>query len=191
MSDFSSSRGPENYATAQARLYEAEATAAMAAARGEGRIIPPPVKPYSYTRGVLYSLLTIPIAAAFVALFGLSSPIAAVATASLTVGIAFALFAHGSGRTPVAGRDFTAATGIGIITMTAAVAVAYPYGIFITYAYNDGIGGFLSPEFTQHLTVWISEHPSEILIPSALVTVVSLIVVFRKARAARASTVTA
>ena len=189
MSDFSSGRGLENYATAKGRLYEADAAASVAAARRDGRILPPPVKPYSFARGVIYSLITVPIAAAFVAVFGLNSSIAAVATTSLTVGIAFGLFAYGSGRSPVEGRDFVAATGIGVITMIMAVVIAYPYGVFITYAYNGGTGAFSSPDFTQHLAVWVSEHPGEIIIPTILVTVVSAIVVLRKARAARAGTI--
>ncbi|WP_341954996.1 hypothetical protein [Salinibacterium sp. TMP30] len=184
---------PGSYATAKGRMFEAEAAIASVrnAEDGGGQILPRPVKPYSFTRGILFGLLTAPIAAAFVAVFGLNSPIAAVATTPIAMVVAFGLFAHGSGRTPVRGRGYAAATGIGIITMTVAIIISYPYSLFLTYLYDDGVGSILSTDFASHLSTWITTNPGQIFIPLTLVTIVTAVMLFRKARAARAHTVPA
>jgi len=182
--DMSHNRGPENYATAKGLQLEGEA--AIAAARGEGRILAPPVKPYSFRRGVLFALLTAPIGAALVAIFGLNSPIAAVATTPFAIVIAFGLFAYGSGRSPVVGRNYVAASGIGIITMIVGIIVSYPYSVFLSYVYADGAGSIAGSAYATHFTTWISSNGNQIFIPIGVVVVVAAVMLWRKARAARA-----
>ena len=191
MSGMFTNPSPGSYATAKRRMFEVEAAIASVrnAEDGGGQILPRPVKPYSFTRGILFGLLTAPIAAAFVAVFGLNSPAAAVATTPITMVVAFGLVAHGSGRSPVAGRDFGAAIGIGTITMIIALVISYPYSVFLSYLYDDGVRGIFSKGFATHFSTWISAHPGQILIPVALVTVVAAITVMRKARAARAHSI--
>ncbi|MGV8858050.1 hypothetical protein [Rhodoglobus sp.] len=175
--------GPGNYATAKGRMFEAQAQAASA--HIGGNILPRPERPYSYTRGILFSLLTIPIAAALVATFGLNSPAAAVATTPIAMIAAYRLFGYGSGRTPVTGRDFLAATGIGAITFIIAIIISHPYSLYLSYLYADGAGSILSPAFVTYLSTRLNENPGQIIIPIALVTVVAAVIVFRRARAAR------
>jgi hypothetical protein len=177
-------RGPEVYATAQGLQHEGEA--ALAAARGEGRILAPPVKPYSFRRGVLFSLLTAPIGAGLVAVFGLNSPIAAVATTPFAIVISFALFAYGSGRSPVVGRNYVAASGIGIITMIVGILVSYPYSVFLSYVYADGAGGISGSPYATHFSTWIGSNGGQIFIPIGVVIVAAAVMLWRKARAARA-----
>ncbi|MBH0053224.1 hypothetical protein I6E74_03460 [Salinibacterium sp. SWN139] len=181
--------GPGNYAHTQGRVFEGEAAIAAAAARGEGNILPRPERPYNYRRGVLLTLLTIPITAVLVAALGLNSPMAGVAGAALAVTIAFSLFASGSARTPVTGRGFAVATGIGLVTMIAGTAISFPYSRYLTYLYDDGAGSIVSSEFATNFDTWVGANTVNILLPGVLVTVVSVVVVWRRARAARAANV--
>ncbi|MBH0116484.1 hypothetical protein I6E52_06450 [Salinibacterium sp. NG253] len=176
-----------SYATAKGRIFEVEAQVAAAEQR-RGNILPEPKRPYSFRRGLLFALLTIPSTVMFVAVFGLNSPMAGIALTPLAVVVAFGLFSYGSGRRPVTGRGFTAATGIGIITMIAGAVISTPYSRYLTYLYNDGSGSILSSDFGNTFTIWVNANIGNIVIPSALVMVISVVMVWRKARAAEAST---
>ncbi|WP_231601114.1 hypothetical protein [Salinibacterium sp. SWN167] len=188
MSEMYQNPGPGNYAHAQGRVFEAEAQI-NAAQHGRGNIIREPDKPYRFRRGVLIALLTIPIAAILAAVFGLNSPTAGAATSPFAILIAFDLFARGSGRSPVTGRGFAAATGIGIVTMIIAAAISYPYSLFLTYLYDGGTGGILGSGFARFFTTWIDANVTLILVTIAVVAVISVVIVWRKARAARAHTI--
>jgi len=190
MSGMYTNPGPGNYATAKGKLFEGEAKIAAAAAieRGDANIVPHPVRDYSFRRGLLFALLTIPIAAALVAVLGLNSPTAGVATTPLALVVAFALFARGSARLPVAGEGFVAALGIGAITMVLAAAISYPYSLYLTYLYDGGSGSILSSDFARSFSTWIDANVGLMVASAAVVTVISLVVVWKKARAARAST---
>lgn len=182
--------GPGNYAHAKGRAFEFEAQIAAAVARGDATILAEPERPYNFRRGLLFALLAIPSTVVLVAVFGLNSPTAGIYVAPLAIIIAFALFAYGSGRRPVTGRGFTAATGIGIITMIAGAVISTPYSRYLTYLYNDGSGSILSDDFAKALTIWVNANIGNIAIPSALVAVISVVIVWRKARAARAQETT-
>lgn len=182
--------GPGNYATAKGRMFEAEAHAKATSAQIGGNILPRPTRPYNYTRGVLFSLLTVPIAAILVAAFGLNSPGAGVATTPFAIVIAFSLFAYGSGRSPVVGRNFLVPSGIGIITMIVGILISYPYSLYLSFIYEEHAGSILSPAYATYLTTRLSEDSGQIIIPITVVSVIAAVILFRKARAALASTTT-
>ena len=189
MSEMHPSPSHGSYATAKGRIFEVESQVAAAEQR-RGNILPEPKRPYSFRRGLLFALLTIPSTVMFVAVFGLNSPMAGIALTPLAVVVAFGLFSYGSGRNPVTGRGFAAATGIGLITMIAGAVISTPYSRYLTYLYNDGSGSILSDDFGNALTTWVNANIGNIVIPSALVLVISVVMVWRKARAARSQETT-
>ncbi|MBH0023185.1 hypothetical protein [Salinibacterium sp. SWN248] len=180
--------GPGNYAHAQGRVFEVEAQIA-AAEHGRGNIILEPDGPYRFRRGVLVTLLTIPLAAALAAIFGLASPTAGAATAPFAILIAFSLFARASDRFPVQEHGFGVAAGLGIVTMIIAAAISYPYSLFLTYLYDGGTGGILSSGFARFFATWVDANVVLIIISITIVTVVSVVILLRKARWARSFSV--
>jgi len=176
-----------SFSAASGRIADVEAQIAANQYR-DGIILPEPEHADHFRRGLLMALLTIPIAAILAAVFGLNSPTAGAATAPFAIVIAFGFFARGSGRSPVAGRGFTAAAGIGLVTMAIAAAISYPYSLFLTYLYDGGTGGILSSGFARFFSTWVDANVMLILASIAVVTVVSVVIVWRKARAARAHT---
>ncbi|MBH0129986.1 hypothetical protein [Salinibacterium sp. NK8237] len=182
--------GPGNYAHAKGRAFEFEAQIAAAVARGDATMLAEPERPYNFRRGLLFALLTIPSTVVLVAVFGLNSPTAGIALTPLAVVVAFGLFSYGSGRRPVTGRGFTAATGIGLITMIAGAVISTPYSRYLTYLYNDGSGSILSSDYANTFAIWVNANVGTIVIPSVLVTIISVVIVWRKARAARSQETT-